>query len=46
MYVRERMTSPAGAAAAFWVLLFVIPWFVKCQSSMNDDWAAKGVPAR
>ncbi len=46
MYEREGMTSPVSAATAFWVLLFVIPWYVKCQSAMNDDWAAKGVPAR
>jgi hypothetical protein len=46
MYEREGMTSPVGPATAFWVLLFVIPWYVKCQSAMNAYWAHKGVPAR
>lgn len=46
MYEREGMTSPVGPATAFWVLLFVVPWYWKCQSAMNDYWAAKGVPAR
>ncbi len=42
MYEKEGMTSPVSAATAFWVLLFGIPWYVKCQSALNDFWAAKG----
>ena len=45
MYEREGLQSPVGAATAFWVLLFVIPWYVKCQSALNDYWALKGAPA-
>lgn len=45
MYERDGKTSPVGPATAFWVLLFVIPWYVKCQSALNDYWASKGAPA-
>lgn len=45
MYERDGRQSPVSAATAFWILLFGIPWYVKCQTAMNDYWAAKGVPA-
>lgn len=45
MYKRDGRRSPVSAATAFWVLLFVIPWYVKCQSALNDYWEAKGAPA-
>ena len=45
MYEREGLRSPVGAATAFWVLLFGIPWYVRCQSALNQYWAMKGVPA-
>jgi hypothetical protein len=44
MYEKEGMQSPVSAVTAFWVLLFVIPWYVKCQAALNDFWAAKGAP--
>lgn len=45
MYVRDGKASPVGPATAFWILLFGIPWYVKCQSALNDYWASKGAPA-
>jgi hypothetical protein len=44
MYEKDGMQSPVSAATAFWVLLFGIPWYVKCQAALNDFWAAKGAP--
>jgi membrane protein insertase Oxa1/YidC/SpoIIIJ len=44
MYQRDGKQSPVSAMTAFWVLLFGIPWFVKCQSALNDYWASKGAP--
>ncbi len=44
MYEKEGMRSPVSAATAFWILLFAIPWYVKCQAALNDFWAAKGAP--
>jgi hypothetical protein len=44
MYERDGRTSPVGPATAFWILLFGIPWYVKCQNALNDYWAAKGAP--
>jgi hypothetical protein len=46
MYERDGRRSPVGAATAFWILLFAIPWYVKCQAALNEYWAAKGAPAR
>lgn len=40
MYEAKGMESPVSPATAFWVLLFVIPWYVKCQSALNDYWSA------
>ena len=45
MYEREGLPSPVGPATAFWILLFAIPWYVKCQAALNEYWAMKGVPA-
>lgn len=45
MYERDGRQSPVGAATAFWILLFGIPWYVKCQRALNDYWISKGVPA-
>jgi hypothetical protein len=45
MYEREGRKSPVSAATAFWILLFVIPWYVKCQNALNEFWASKGAPA-
>ncbi len=45
MYEADGQTSPVGPATAFWVLLFVVPWYVKCQSALNQYWASKGAPA-
>ncbi len=44
MYERDGKASPVGPATAFWVLLFGIPWYVKCQNALNDYWASKGAP--
>lgn len=44
MYERDGKTSPVGAATAFWILLFGVPWFVKCQKALNEYWASKGAP--
>ncbi len=45
MYERDGRESPVSAKTAFWVLLFGIPWYVKCQAALNDYWEAKGAPA-
>lgn len=45
MYQRDGRESPVSPMTAFWALLFVIPWYVKCQAAMNDYWEAKGAPA-
>ena len=44
MYERDGRQSPVSAMTAFWILLFGIPWYVKCQAALNDYWAAKGAP--
>ncbi len=44
MYERDGRESPVGAMTAFWILLFAIPWFVKCQQALNQYWASKGAP--
>ncbi|MGH9023004.1 MAG: DUF4234 domain-containing protein [Acidimicrobiia bacterium] len=44
MYELEGQTSPVGPSTAFWILLFGIPWYVKCQSALNQYWASKGAP--
>lgn len=44
MYERDGQQSPVSAVTAFWALLLVIPWYVKCQGALNDYWAAKGAP--
>jgi hypothetical protein len=44
MYEQDGRPSPVSAATAFWVLLFGIPWYVKCQAALNDFWASKGAP--
>jgi hypothetical protein len=45
MYERDGRQSPVSAMTAFWILLFAIPWYVKCQQALNDYWIAKGAPA-
>ncbi len=45
MYERDGRKSPVSAVSAFWILLFVVPWYVKCQAALNDYWEAKGAPA-
>ena len=42
MYERDGRESPVGPATAAWILLFIIPWYVKCQNALNDHWASKG----
>jgi hypothetical protein len=44
MYEQDGRESPVSAATAFWVLLFGIPWYVKCQAALNRYWASKGAP--
>lgn len=44
MYEKDGQQSPVSAATAFWILLFGIPWYVKCQAALNDFWASKGAP--
>ena len=44
MYEQDGRPSPVSAVTAFWVLLFGIPWYVKCQAALNDFWASKGAP--
>ncbi|MEA2461271.1 MAG: hypothetical protein QOH90_1448 [Actinomycetota bacterium] len=45
MYERDGRESPVSAVTAFWILLFAIPWYVKCQKAMNEYWESKGAPA-
>ena len=45
MYELDGQTSPVGPATAFWILLFGIPWYVKCQSALNQYWVSKGAAA-
>ncbi len=45
MYERDGKTSPVGPATAFWILLFGVPWYFKCQRALNEYWASKGAPA-
>lgn len=42
MYELDGKESPVGPATAFWILLFVVPWYVKCQNALNAYWASKG----
>ncbi len=42
MYERDGRESPVGAATAAWILLFVIPWYVKVQRALNEYWSSKG----
>ena len=42
MFERDGQTSPVGAKTAFWILLFGIPWYVKCQGALNRYWESKG----
>lgn len=44
MYERDGRESPVGPATAAWILLFFIPWYVKCQDALNEYWASKGAP--
>ncbi len=44
MYERDGRESPVGPVTAAWILLFVIPWYVKCQNALNEYWASKGAP--
>jgi len=44
MYEKDGQVSPVRAATAFWILLFGIPWYVKCQAALNRYWASKGAP--
>lgn len=44
MYEHDGKQSPVGPATAFWILLFGIPWYVKCQGALNRYWASKGAP--
>lgn len=45
MYERDGRPSPVGAATAFWFVLFMVPWFVRCQAALNDYWEAKALPS-
>lgn len=42
MYEADGQKSPVGPGTAFWILLFGIPWYVKCQSALNNYWVSKG----
>ena len=42
MYEADGRESPVSAATAFWILLFGVPWYVKCQAALNDYWISKG----
>lgn len=42
MYEADGQESPVSAATAFWILLLVVPWYVKCQKALNDYWISKG----
>jgi len=39
MYEREGRESPVRASTAVWILLFGVPWYVKCQRALNRYWA-------
>lgn len=45
MYEDDGQESPVRASTAAWILLFGIPWYVKCQKALNQFWASKGAPA-
>ena len=45
MYAADGRESPVSAKTAFWILLFGIPWYVKCQKALNEYWEAKKAPA-
>jgi hypothetical protein len=45
MYERDGRQSPVRASTAAWILLFGVPWYVKCQRALNKYWASKGAPA-
>lgn len=45
MYEREGQESPVSWVTGFWILLFGIPWYVKCQAALNEHWASHGAPA-
>jgi hypothetical protein len=45
MYEQDGKQSPVSAVTAFWILLFGVPWYIKCQNALNDYWASKGAPA-
>lgn len=45
MYKRDGRQCPVSAMTAFWILLFGVPWYIKCQAALNDYWEAKGAPA-
>jgi hypothetical protein len=45
MYERDGRQSPVRASTAAWILLFGVPWYVKCQRALNEYWASKGAPA-
>jgi hypothetical protein len=44
MYERDGRQSPVKASTAAWILLFGVPWYVKCQKALNEYWASKGAP--
>lgn len=45
MYEADGKQSPVGPGTAAWILLFGVPWYVKCQKALNEYWASKGAPA-
>lgn len=45
MYEQDGKESPVSATTAFWILLFGVPWYIKCQNALNEYWASKGAPA-
>lgn len=45
MYEKEGKESPVGPGTAAWILLFGIPWYVKCQNALNAHWASHGAVA-
>lgn len=44
MFARDGQASPVSWKTAFWVLLFVFPWYFKIQKAANQYWASKGAP--
>ncbi len=44
MYEAKGLASPVGGGTAFWILLFGIPWYVKCQAALNQYWRATAGP--